>query len=160
MTEKHIDIEMIQERDVSIAMRDSTRLSVDVYRPSAPGKYPVLYASALHNKDIQGPDISEGLPPQPAYAPLWFGPLEAGDTRRFVANGYVHVIAQPRGSGKSEGQYGDEQWYHYDTIEWITRQPWSAAKLGMHDISDFARHQGPHAMTRPWSEDDDVPNVE
>ena len=46
---------MIEERDISVAMRDGTRLAVDVYRPDAPGKYPVLYASALHNKDIQGP---------------------------------------------------------------------------------------------------------
>ena len=46
---------MIKERDISVAMRDGTRLAVDVYRPDAPGKYPVLYASALHNKDIQAP---------------------------------------------------------------------------------------------------------
>src|SRR3982074_1279777 len=82
---------MIEERDVTIAMREGTRLAVDVYRPDAPGKYPVLCASALHNKDIQGPDIADILPPQPAHAPLWFGPLQAGDTRRFVASGYIHV---------------------------------------------------------------------
>jgi uncharacterized protein len=82
---------MIEERDISVAMRDGTRLTVDVYRPGGPGRYPVLYASALHNKDIQGPDIADVLPPQPAHAPLWFGPIEAGNTRRFIANGYVHV---------------------------------------------------------------------
>jgi putative CocE/NonD family hydrolase len=119
---------MIQERDVPVRMRDGVHLSVDVYRPTAPAKYPALFASALHNKDSQGPDISEVLPPQPAYAPLWFGPLEAGDTRRFVANGYVHVIAQPRGSGKSEGEYGDEEWDHYDTIDWITDSHGPTAK--------------------------------
>ena len=42
---------MIEERDIIVAMRDGTRLAVDVYRPDAPGRYPVLYASALHNKD-------------------------------------------------------------------------------------------------------------
>jgi predicted acyl esterase len=57
---------MIEERDIIVAMRDGTRLAVDVYRPDAPGKYPVLYASALHNKDLQGPDIADVLPPQPA----------------------------------------------------------------------------------------------
>jgi predicted acyl esterase len=93
---------MIEERDIYVAMRDGTKLAVDAYRPDDPGKYPVLYASALHNKDLQGPDIADILPPQPAHAPLWFGPIEAGDTRRFVANGYVHVIAQPRGSAKSK----------------------------------------------------------
>src|SRR6266853_1744510 len=52
---------------------------------------------------------------------LWFGPIEAGDTRRFVANGYIHVIAQPPGSAKSEGQYGREDSDHYDRIEWLTQ---------------------------------------
>jgi len=132
---------MIEERDISVAMRDGTRLAVDVYRPDAPGKYPVLYASALHNKDIQGPDIADILPPQPAHAPLWFGPIEAGDTRRFIANGYVHVIAQPRGSAKSEGHYGHEDTDHYDLIEWITQQPWSDGKVGMVGISGFAGEQ-------------------
>ncbi len=132
---------MIEERDISVAMRDGTRLAVDVYRPDTPGRYPVLYASALHNKDIQGPDIADSLPPQPAHAPLWFGPIEAGDTRRFIANGYVHVIAQPRGSGKSEGHYGHEDTDHYDLIEWITQQPWSDGKVGMVGISGFAGEQ-------------------
>jgi predicted acyl esterase len=92
--------DMIEERDVMVAMRDGVRLAVDVYRPRAPGKFPVLYACALHNKDMQGPDMSDVLPPQPAYSPLWFGPIEAGDTRRFLAAGYIHVIAQSRGTAK------------------------------------------------------------
>jgi hypothetical protein len=121
---------MIEDRDISVTMRDGTRLAVDVYRPDAHGRYPVLYASALHNKDIQGPDIADILPPQPAHAPLWFGPIEAGDTRRFIANDYVHVIAQPRGSAKSEGHYGEEDTNHYDLIEWITQQAWSNGKVG------------------------------
>src|ERR1700745_2563299 len=78
---------MIEERAITVAMRDATRLAVDVYRPEAPGKYPVLYASALHNKDIQGPDIADILPPQPAHAPLWFGPIEAGGAPRVIRTG-------------------------------------------------------------------------
>jgi putative CocE/NonD family hydrolase len=132
---------MIEERDIRIAMRDGTRLALDVYRPDGAGRFPVLYAAALHNKDMQGPDIADVLPPQPANAPLWFGPIEAGDTRRFIANGYVHVIAQPRGSAKSEGHYGHEDTDHYDTIEWITQQPWSNGKVGMVGISGYAGEQ-------------------
>jgi putative CocE/NonD family hydrolase len=132
---------MIEERDVRIAMRDGTRIALDVYRPKSTGRFPVLYAAALHNKDMQGPDIADVLSPQPANAPLWFGPIEAGDTRRFVAAGYVHVIAQPRGSAKSEGHYGHEDTDHYDTIEWITQQPWSDGKVGMVGISGYAGEQ-------------------
>src|SRR5258706_11197117 len=96
---------MIEEQDVRIAMRDGTRLALDVYRLESEGRFPVLYAAALHNKDMQGPDIADVLPPQPANAPLWFGPIEAGDTPRFIAARDVPVIAQPRGSAKSEGPY-------------------------------------------------------
>jgi predicted acyl esterase len=132
---------MIEERDIPVVMRDGTRLVLDVYRPDATGRYPVLYACSLHNKDIQGPDIADVLPPQPAHAPLWFGPIEAGNTRHFIANGYVHVIAQPRGSAKSEGQYGHEDTDHYDIIEWITRQPWCDGNVGMVGISGYAGEQ-------------------
>lgn len=132
---------MIEERDISVVMRDGTRLVLDVYRPDATGRYPVLYACSLHNKDIQGPDIADVLPPQPAHAPLWFGPIEAGNTRHFIANGYVHVVAQPRGSAKSEGQYGHEDTDHYDIIEWITRQPWCDGNVGMVGISGYAGEQ-------------------
>ena len=132
---------MIEERDILITMRDGVRLAVDVYRPEGPGPFPVLYAAALHNKDMQGPDIADVLPAQPANVPLWFGPIEAGDTRRFIANGYVHVIAQPRGSAKSEGHYGHEDSDHYDTIDWISRQPWCDGNVGMVGISGYAGEQ-------------------
>jgi putative CocE/NonD family hydrolase len=132
---------MIEERDLRIRMRDGIHLALDVYRPEGQGPYPVLYACALHNKDLQGPDIADVLPPQPAHAPLWFGPLEAGDTRRFIANGYVHVIAQPRGSAKSEGHYGHEDTDHYDVIDWISRQSWCDGNVGMVGISGYAGEQ-------------------
>jgi predicted acyl esterase len=57
-------VKLMEERDIEVAMRDGTKLAVDVYRPEAAGKYPVLYASALHNKDIQGPGIADVLPPR------------------------------------------------------------------------------------------------
>jgi predicted acyl esterase len=44
--------------------------------------------------------------------------LEAGDSKRFVANGYVHVIAQMGGGHKSEGLPGQGDWRdEYDTID-------------------------------------------
>ena len=132
---------MIEERDLRVRMRDGVRLAIDVYRPDGKGPFPVLYAAALHNKDMQGPDMADVLAPQPANAPLWFGPIEAGDTRRFIANGYVHVIAQPRGSAKSEGHYGNQNTDHYDLIEWISQQPWCDGNVGMVGISGYAGEQ-------------------
>jgi predicted acyl esterase len=133
--------EIVQDLDVMVSMRDGVRLAVDVFRPAKEGKYPVLYACSLHNKDMQRPDMADVLPPQPAHSALWFGPIEAGDTRRFVNNGYVHIVAQARGSGKSEGEFMQKKWDHFDLTEWITQQPWCDGNVGMVGISAFAGEQ-------------------
>jgi uncharacterized protein len=132
---------MIEEQDIMVLMRDEIALAVDVYRPDAPGIYPILYTCALHNKDLQRPELADVIPPQPAYSSHWYGVVEGGDTRRFVANGYAHVHCQIRGAGKSEGVYGDDATDHYDMIEWITQQPWSNGKVGMVGISAFGGEQ-------------------
>ena len=56
---------MITEKDVAVPMRDGVNLSVDIYRPDAAEKFPALLAFAIYNKDFQGPDIKDVLPPQP-----------------------------------------------------------------------------------------------
>ncbi len=131
---------MIRERDVSVPMRDGVKLSVDIYRPDTKDRLPALLAFAIYNKDFQGPDVAESLPPQPAWAPLWTGPLEAGDTHFFVSRGYVHVIGSPRGVGKSDSG-GSREWDSYDLIEWIAAQPWCDGNVGMVGISGFGAEQ-------------------
>jgi predicted acyl esterase len=114
---------MIRDTDVYVPMRDGVTLCVDVYRPDTTEKLPALLAFAIYNKDFQGPDVAKDLPPQPAWTPLWTGPLEAGDTHFLVSRGYIHVIGSPRGVGKSEGG-GSRQWDSYDLIEWIATATW------------------------------------
>ena len=139
---------MIREIDVYVPMRDGVKLCVDVYRPDTSEKLPALLAFAIYNKDFQGPDIAEALPPQPAWAPLWTGPLEAGDTHFLVSRGYVHVIGSPRGVGKSEGG-GSREWDSYDLIEWIAAQPWCDGNVGMVGISGFGAEQFHVAKQQP-----------
>ncbi len=134
---------MIKDYDLAVPMRDGVNLRVDVYRPDGPGRFPVLYTCAMHNKDLQRVELAENLRVgQPAWSTQWYGVIEAGDSKRFVANGYVHVIGQVRGGHKSEGELlvGDE-WDHYDTIEWITQQPWCDGNVGMVGLSAFAAEQ-------------------
>ncbi len=52
---------MIAEKDVAVPMRDGVNLSVDIYRPDDGGKFPVLLAFAIYNKDLQGPDVANSL---------------------------------------------------------------------------------------------------
>jgi len=141
---------MIKEKDVMVPMRDGVHLCADIYRPDTPEKLPALLAFAIYNKDIQGPDMADALPPQPAWSHLWAGPLEAGDTKFWVSRGYVHVIGSPRGVGKSEGG-GSREWDSYDLVEWIARQSWCDGNVGMIGISGFgaeqlyvAKQQPPH----------------
>jgi predicted acyl esterase len=140
--------EMIADMDVMVPMRDDVHLCVDVYRPDASEKFPALLAFAIYNKDIQGPEMAKALPPQPAWSPLWTGPLEAGDTKYFVSRGYVHVIGSPRGIGKSEGG-GSREWDSYDLIEWIAQQPWCDGNVGMIGISGFGAEQLHVAKQQP-----------
>ena len=60
-------------------------------------------------------------------APLGF--IEAGASDFFVPRGYVHVIANLRGTGGSEGTFGffdaQEREDLYDLVEWV-----AAAKSG------------------------------
>ena len=139
---------MISEKDVAVPMRDGVKLSVDIYRPDSAERFPALLAFAIYNKDVQGPDMAGVLPPQPAWAPLWTGPLEAGDTRFFVSRGYVHVIGMPRGVGKS-GSGGSRAFDSYDLIEWIAAQPWCDGNVGMVGISGFGAEQLHAAKQQP-----------
>lgn len=139
---------VVPERDVMVAMRDGARLAIDVYRPDAPGKFPVLVAFGLHTKEIQGPDYPKSIPAQPAWSSLWVGHMEAGDTRFFVSRGYVHVVGSPRGFGKSDSD-GSREWDSFDLIEWAAAQPWSNGRVGMIGIGAFAAEQLYAAKQRP-----------
>ena len=61
---------MIAEKDVMVPMRDGVNLCVDIYRPDAHEKLPVLLAFSIYNKDLQGPEVAASLPPQPSWS--WY----------------------------------------------------------------------------------------
>lgn len=141
---------MIRARDVMVPMRDGVLLSVDIYRPDTEERLPALLAFAIYNKDLMGPETAEALPPQPAWAPLWTGCLETGDTHFLVGRGYVHVIGSPRAVGKSAGG-GARTWDSYDLIEWIAAQAWCDGSVGMVGISGYGAEQLHAAKQQPPS---------
>jgi putative CocE/NonD family hydrolase len=112
------------DRNVMVAMRDGVRLACDVYRPKAPGRYPVLYAVSPYIKD------SVDLPTMGVYRYR-----ETGNIAKWVDKGYVYVHADARGAGQSEGVYQrlspEERRDLYDMIEWCGEQTWSNGKVGM-----------------------------
>jgi uncharacterized protein len=152
---------------IMVPMRDGVRLAVDVFRPEGEGKFPALLAMSGYGKDLQSiPQI-----PQPHFMPpdmkpgslVWDGTLEAGNTKQIVGRGYIHVIADVRGCGDSEGEHIGVFDLHepqdgYDLIEWIARQPWCDGNVGLVGISYYAciqifiaSEQPPHLKAIfPW----------
>jgi uncharacterized protein len=141
---------VIEERDQMVAMRDGTRLCVDVFRPEAPGRYPALIGLSPYGKDIQ----SLPIPPQPPTSPVYSRQIEAGDPSYLTDHGYVHVIADTRGIGKSEDSYRgwmspDEARDGHDLVEWAAEQPWCTGRVGMVGVSYYGAVQLMVAATRP-----------
>lgn len=129
------------DENVYVTMRDDTKLAVDVYRPAQDGAYPALLSLSPYNKDIQ------------RKPPHWSHAIESGATSFYVPKGYVHVIAQGRGGGLSQGQW---RWFDekertdgYDLIEWIAEQSWCTGNVGMIGDSYWSWSQYMAAAAQP-----------
>src|SRR5271170_1368655 len=131
---------MAEDDDVEVPMRDGIHLLADVFRPREPGRYPVLIAASPYPRQIQNMGAPAGF-------------IEAGASDFFVPRGYVHVIANLRGTGGSGGTYtysdSQERRDMYDLVEWAAEQPWSDGNIGMVGISYFAMTQMAAAVERP-----------
>jgi len=46
---------LLRSTGVKVAMRDGVKLSVNIYRPNAPGAYPVILSVTRYSKDSYGP---------------------------------------------------------------------------------------------------------
>ena len=142
-----------EDLDIYLPLRDGAKLCTDVFRPDVEGeKFPALIAWAAYGKSLQ----SLRMPPIRPDNLTFDHTMEAGDLEWFVPRGYVYVIPDPRGIGKSEGEwdglYGpQEQEDMYDLIEWVAQQPWCDGQVGMIGLSYFgivqllaAAQQPPH----------------
>lgn len=130
-------------RDEWVTSGDGTRVCVDVYLPDGDGPHPTLYAVSPYRKDLAH------LPSTSAFRFRETGPIEWWVDEC----GYAYVLADQRGTGRSEGTFGlfsaAEQQDFHDTIEWIAAQPWSTGKVAMVGESGFSVNQWLAAATRP-----------
>lgn len=153
---------LVFERDVGIAMADGTVLRANVFRPAAPGTYPVVMAMGAYGKDVHFED---------AFNPQWkvlkqlypgldqdgssgrFLRWEVVDPERWVPDGFVVIQVDSRGTGTSPGYldpFGPvETRDFYECIEWAGAQPWSNGKVGLIGVSYLAIKQWQVAALRP-----------
>ncbi len=147
---------VIVERDVKIQMSDGVHLNADIFRPDSDEKFPGILAISAFQLPAQSAPIKPGgfssitfLHPGEEKGRGW---MEAGDPNFYVRRGYVHVIANWRGSGKSEGLRGPKDPQDtYEVIEWMAKQPWCNGKVGMFGVSAFAIIQFKVAALNPPS---------
>ena len=119
--------DILFEHDVKVRMRDGVRLSANIWRPKAEGKFPIIfvympYDNTRKSEFFQGDII--------------------GHAQYFVPRGYVFACIDVRGRYDSEGEsylYWDPKWREgkfdgqdvYDCQTWLGEQPWSTGKIGM-----------------------------
>jgi putative CocE/NonD family hydrolase len=104
--------EVTVDEKVMMPMRDGVKLSADIYRPKAAGKFPTVLGRTPYSR------TQEAL----LRATFW------------ARRGYVFVAQDVRGRFESEGE-----WFPFrneindgsDTLDWIAAQPWSDGKVGM-----------------------------
>ena len=105
------------ETSLECTTSDGTILRSDVYRPDAPGKFPVIlertpYDKTRENFQQKGPKLAE--------------------------QGFLYVVQDVRGRYSSDGDFmpGFYSSNHrddvdgYDTVEWAAALPWSTGKVG------------------------------
>jgi hypothetical protein len=120
---------VIPERDVAVSMRDGVKLRADVYRPDAPGKFPVLLQRTPYDK---GRGVEFGL--------------------KGAARGYVVIFQDVRGRYASEGEWSpfmNESNDGYDSVEWAAALPYSSGKVGMFGGSYVGATQMLAAIVHP-----------
>ena len=134
---------IVVSEDVMVPMGDGVRLATDVYRPAdadgsaMPGRFPVILTRTSYDKSN----------PVMQVEPV---------ARFFTKRGYVTVVQDLRGRGKSEGH---GQYFHVaneregldgaDTIAWIAAQPWSDGRVGMVGSSHSGIVQNVAAFHKP-----------
>jgi putative CocE/NonD family hydrolase len=100
---------------------DGTRLYLEVWRPKAEGRFPVIFEYSPYNTGLE----------RHGDLPLSEGGLSA----YFAPRGYAVALADVRGTGNSEGcqNYLGATDKHdaFDLVEWLAARDWSSGRVGM-----------------------------
>ncbi len=119
------------EKNLPMRARDGAALYADVYRPAAPGRFPVLVIRTPYDKS---------------------GDNALTEKLYFPPRGYVVVVQDTRGRFASEGEFYPflrEAQDGYDTIQWAARLPWSDGRVGTVGQSYMAVVQYAMAAAHP-----------
>ena len=115
------------EKQVGFKTRDGIRLAADIYHPVRAGE--------------KTPTILVRLPYEKTWKPILFSRFFG---RVIAEQGYTMVVQGTRGMYDSEGDptpFLPEREDGFDTLDWISEQPWYNGKVGMWGGSYFGYTQ-------------------
>jgi len=147
--------------DMPIEMDDGLVLRCDIYRPIKAGRYPVImtygpYGKWLHFDDLyseQWKRMCEIRPDVPTGSTNKYQCWEVVDPEKWVADNYVVIRVDSRGTGRSPGVI--DIWSLTEArdlaqcVDWAGVQPWSNGKVGLNGISYYAENQWQCAALQP-----------
>lgn len=112
------------EAPVYVKTRDGTQLRATIYRPDAPGRFPVVLEYGPYGE-------GEGYHSNAS--------LNTAGAAELVKRGYAVLEVSVPGTGCSQGVLDPlsavEARDGYDVIEWAAAQPWSNGKIAMDGLS-------------------------
>ena len=140
-----------QRTSFYVAVRDGTRLAVDLFQPTSKGvlateKLPVVWMHTPYNRRTYRSGDTAAVYP--------------GFALQLVQHGYHVAVVDFRGVYASFGQnraYNRGEWLDaagmdaYDVSEWLAAQPWSNGRIGMWGCSATGGSQMQAATTAPPS---------
>ena len=105
------------EQNLQVRVSDGTQLSVDVYRPNAPGRFPAILEHIPYRKD----DLR--------------AMQDRGQNIELARAGFACVRLDVRGTGSSGGTAVDEyteaeQQDGVQIVDWLAGQPWCTGAVG------------------------------
>jgi hypothetical protein len=126
-------------------MRDGVKLAANVFKPSGAGPWPVVMTRTPYLKDGRidrehDPDGSK---------------MRANlvkQAKHYTDAGYVFVLQDVRGKGRSQGFYAafeNDVEDGYDSVEWAAKQPWSNGRIGLSGGSAMGITSNEAAMAAP-----------
>jgi predicted acyl esterase len=107
----------------TMTLRDGVKLAANVFKPAGKGPWPVVLSRTPYLKDGRK---SEQVPDPRA--------AMAKQAKRYTDAGYVFVLQDVRGKGRSQGFYSAFETDiedGFDAVEWAGTQPWSNGDVGM-----------------------------
>lgn len=139
--------EPMRRESLRIPMSDGVQIAAEIVRPRTSERFPVLLGFHAYPNEEQFAEI------KPVAFCNAYAHIEAGDSGYFARRGYVHVVANIRGTGESGGFFGNLDRRSIqdisETIEWLSRQPYCNGRVGMFGMSYFSIVQQFVAALRP-----------